>query len=149
MAFETAKVLSGKCTKGWAIKKMMGRGMGRGGGGGGEKKQKMQFIRGKTQRKKIMQKMGILILNQNYNSCRKVFQNAPNGIIACIGFENFHGKGCPRTPAHFNKAGVDCRTENKNRGKNEHWDCGDNDTALNWLLIQLIQSNCSLKCVTK
>ena len=33
-------------------------------------------------RKESMHKMGILILNQNYNSPRKLFQNAPNGIRA-------------------------------------------------------------------
>ena len=39
----------------------------------------------KTQRKKFMHKMGrILILNKNYDSSRKVFQNEPNGIRASI-----------------------------------------------------------------
>ena len=32
---------------------------------------------------------GSWILNQNYNASQKVFQNAPNGIRACLDFENF------------------------------------------------------------
>ena len=60
----------------------------------------------------------ILILNQNYNSSRKVFQNAPNGIRACLDFQNFPGVGFPRTlhlkwpPDHFNTPGVISRTPN-------------------------------------
>ena len=36
----------------------------------------------KEKRKDSMHKMGILILNQNYSSSQKLFQNAPNGIRA-------------------------------------------------------------------
>ena len=58
-----------------------------------------KFMHGITQRKKFMHKMGrILILNQNYNSSRRVFQNAPNRIRACLDFQNFPGLGFPRTP---------------------------------------------------
>ena len=52
----------------------------------------------------------ILILNQNYNSSRIVFQNAPNGIRACLDFQNFPGEDSPGPPygngppAHFNTA---------------------------------------------
>ena len=70
-------------------------------------------------KEKIMHKMGrILILNQNYNSSRRVFQNAPNGIRACLDFQNFHGGGFPGPHnrngplAHFNTAGLICRTPN-------------------------------------
>ena len=42
-------------------------------------------MQGKTQRKKIMHKIGrILMLNHNYNSLREVFQNAPNDIRGCL-----------------------------------------------------------------
>ena len=34
----------------------------------------------------------ILIKNQNYNSSREVFQNVPNGIRACLHFQNFPGE---------------------------------------------------------
>ena len=45
----------------------------------------------KNPKKKIMHKMGrILILNQNYNSSQLVFQNAPNGIKACLDRFNEH-----------------------------------------------------------
>ena len=44
----------------------------------------------KNAKQKNMHKMGrILILDQNYNSSRKVFQNTPNGIRACLDFKNF------------------------------------------------------------
>ena len=83
---------------------------------------KKKFIHGKTQRKKFMHKMGrILILSQNYNSSRRVFQNAPNCIRACLDFQNFPGGRFPRTPQrkwasqHFNTAGVICRTHNAKR----------------------------------
>ena len=53
-----------------------------------------KFIHGKTQQKKFMHKMGrILILNQNYNSSRRVFQNAPNGIRACPEKKFMHKMG--------------------------------------------------------
>ena len=60
----------------------------------------------------------ILILSQNYNSSRRVFQNAPNRIRACLDFQNFPGGQFPRTPQrkwasqHFNTAAVICRTPN-------------------------------------
>ena len=53
----------------------------------------------KRNEKKSMHKMShVLILNQSYNSSRRVFQNAPNGIRACLDFQNFPGGGCPRAP---------------------------------------------------
>ena len=62
-----------------------------------------KIMQGKTQRRKLMPKMGlILILNQNCNSSRKVFQNAPNGLP--------YGNG---PPAHFNTTGLVCGTRNK------------------------------------
>lgn len=106
------------------------------GGQMGEKKQK-KFMQGKmgkkekeekrrkTQRKRIHAQDGLhldklriiildtkpdlkfLILNQNYNSSRKVFQNAPNGIRACLNFKNSPKGGCPRT------LWVICRMPNK------------------------------------
>ena len=77
--------------------------MGGGGGGGGQQKfmqgKKSEKKARKNPKKKFMHKMGrILILNQNYNSPRRVFQNAPNGIRACLDFQNFSGEGCPRIP---------------------------------------------------
>ena len=39
-----------------------------------------------------------LILNQNYNSPRKVFQNAPDGIRACLDFQNFPREDVPGPP---------------------------------------------------
>ena len=66
----------------------------------------------------------ILILNQNYYSSRKVFQNAPNGIRACLDFQNFPREDSPNgngPPAHFNTAGEiyrmpneECRRQNAN-----------------------------------
>ena len=47
----------------------------------GKMSEKKNSCKEKPKEKKFMHKMGrILILNQNYNSSRKVFQNAPNGI---------------------------------------------------------------------
>ena len=91
-------------SKGRTIRKVMG-----GGGGGVGKKPKKNSCKAKCPKKnsckekpkekKFMHKMGlILTLNQNCNSSRKVFQNAPNGIRACPDFQNFPGRGCPRTP---------------------------------------------------
>ena len=73
----------------------------------------------KPNEKKFMHKMGrILILSQNYNSSRRVFQNVPNRIRACLDFQNFPGGQFPRTPQrkwaskNSNTAGVICRTPN-------------------------------------
>ena len=101
------------------------------GGGWGKKQKKIharQNVRKKNSfmekpnEKKFMHKMGrILILSQNYNSSRRVFQNAPNRIRACLDFldfQNFPGGQFPRTPQrkwasqHFNTAAVICRTPN-------------------------------------
>ena len=73
----------------------------------------------KPNENKFMHKMGrILILNQIYNSSRRVFQNAPNGMRACLDFQNFPWGEFPRTPQrkwasrHFITAGVICRRPN-------------------------------------
>ena len=73
----------------------------------------------KPNEKKFMHKMGrILILSQNYNYSRRVFQNVPNRIRACLNFQNFPGGQFPLTPQRkwasqqFNTAGVICRTPN-------------------------------------
>ena len=53
----------------------------------------------KPNEKKFMHKMGrILILNQNYNSPRRVFQKEPNRIRACVDFQNFPGGQFPPDP---------------------------------------------------
>ena len=79
--------------KGRTIRKVVG-----GGGAWGKKTKKL--MQGKTQGKKFMHKMGlILTLNQNCNSSRKVFQNAPNGIRACPDFQFFFlGEDAPGLP---------------------------------------------------
>ena len=76
-------------------------------------------MQGKTERKKFMHKMGLMLtLNQNCNFSRKVFQNAPNGIKACPDFQNFPGGGCPRTPLlkwASRPAGLICGAQNAER----------------------------------
>ena len=93
-------------------------------GAGGEKNHARQNIRKninarKNPKKKFIYKMSrIFILNEKYNSSRKLFQNAPNGIRACLDFQNFSGEGPPYEngpPAQFNTAGVICRTPNAER----------------------------------
>ena len=50
-----------------------------------------------------------------------MFQNAPNGIGACLDFQSFPGGGCPRIPlcngppAYFNTEGVILRMQNAER----------------------------------
>ena len=85
-----------------------------------EKKTEQKSCKGKCPGKKLCKekckekkscKMGRMRLNQNYNSSRKVFQNAPNGIRACLYFQNFPGEGWSRAPygngppVHFDTAG--------------------------------------------
>ena len=43
----------------------------------------------------------ILKLNQNYNSSRKVFRSAPNGIRACLDFKIFPGEDAPAPPTEM------------------------------------------------
>ena len=80
--------------KGQTVRKVMG-------GGKKNKKDsckakclKKKIMKGKTLKKKIhaQDELHFDILNQNYNSSRKVFQNAPNGIRPCLDFQNFHLK---------------------------------------------------------
>ena len=79
-----------------------------------------KFMHGKTLRKKFMHKMGrILIVDKNYSSSRKVFQNAPIGIRACQDFQNFPAEEFPRAPTKNAQRRTQTKITEKSKNKPE------------------------------